>query len=275
MYGESVIQRARQGDAEAKRVAKRRAAKMSRSLRLALDRKSKKCARRIDHAQRRFRHLLAQATDVCFIGQLHSSVLGRKQRGRRFSLPRRTKWVLQRAHVLGMPAALTAHSKELQRWGVATGGHADGFLAGPGARADAALFHAVEEAYTTSLCACCGTVVDLGGRKMFRCPSCGLVETRDGGAARKILVAALLGATFDVREAWRLYHARQEAAGDGVPEEEEEPHTKERDIDSDDDAEQEAEQRRRGPPNQGPPARHRARRPSRSSQQSNSAYRRA
>jgi hypothetical protein len=42
-----------------------------------------------------------------------------------------------------------------------------------------------------------------------------------------------------------LYHARQEAAGDGVPEEEEEPHTKERDIDSDDDAEQEAEQRRR------------------------------
>lgn len=82
------VRRARGGDAHARAVARRRAAKMTRSLRLALDRKSMRCAKQVRHMQRRFKRWLAQATDVCFVGKLHSSVLGRKEPGGRgFSLP--------------------------------------------------------------------------------------------------------------------------------------------------------------------------------------------
>lgn len=54
------------------------------------------------------------------------------------------------------------------------------------------------------------------------------MESRDGGAARKILVAGLLGTAFSVSEAWR--RRRAEGGGD-----EEDTHPKAKDLDSDSD----------------------------------------
>lgn len=50
----------------------------------------------------------------------------------------------------------------------------------------------VSEAYTSKTCGRCGVIHDkLGGNKVFKCPSCGLVCDRDKHAARNILLRYL------------------------------------------------------------------------------------
>lgn len=225
--GRDVIRRAEEeGDLEAIKVLRRRIARSRCNLRAAKRRKYRQVHNKIEHLWRSTEVWLGSSVHAAFTGIIPPSLL-RLRRGKKESDISPTKWTLQQGRVFGAPKRLQRYGQELRQ----------GFVRyGPGGRRTygmgCASFKPTWEAYTTSLCPSCKQLVDVGGQvkrprgrekggrsrdsptlshaqEVFMCP-CGWTESRDGGAARLIMLSGMQGLDFDVRDAFR----RQRGKGD-------------------------------------------------------------
>jgi len=52
----------------------------------------------------------------------------------------------------------------------------------------------MNEAYTSKTCTRCGTIVNIGSKAIFKCPTCGLIIDRDISGARNVFLRALVDA---------------------------------------------------------------------------------
>lgn len=215
---------------------RRRLARTRCNLRRVRRRKYRQARTKVDHLWRSAETWLAGTAHAGFLGAIPRNVL-KLRKGRKESDQRPTKWILQQARVIGAPARFKRFGEELAQGWVRLG--PDGPTYGMGC----ASYEPTWESFSTALCPSCKRLLKVGSKvsprgagrgsggrgsltsrakEIFACP-CGWTESRDGGAARLIMLSGMQGVDFDVNEARR----RQQDGG------EEYEYTKEADLDGD------------------------------------------
>lgn len=213
--GKDIIKLAEGGDVDAVKKLRRRLARSRCNLRAARRRKYRQARTKVDHFWRSAETWLAGTAHAAYVGILPPSIL-KLRRGMRESDRRPTKWVLQQARVVGAPARFKRFAEELQRGWVRLGPGDPTYGVG------CASYEPTWEAYSTALCPHCKRLLNVGSKvgpraagrdtwprlthsplrakEIFACP-CGWTESRDGSAARIIMLSGMQGLDFDVVKA--------------------------------------------------------------------------